>query len=1189
MKCGKKRSIKKKLYRSLDYMGKIKINNDNPLNFKKQNNFYTENNFCTANNEGVSILKQLKFNSNYKITYSNSILKNEKQSSSDQYSITVTESNFDKQNKSIKNKRVINICKQQLLNLKDCKDMKSHNFYTKKFNEIFCDNSSTSKININNSNSNNKQSDFQNKSKNNIFNKKSKKNEITRNYDNFLKNQLLENDKKGKIVSLIGNNKYLEKQKKLSSNSSSNKIQISKEKNINYINYTTSSQTNKTNNNFSYKQKFIKSSSILHSHKKSDINVKMSNSKRSIKSKFSFSRKKKSQSHSHSRGKIVDIFNQYKNDDQINCKKLSKYIISDKNLTNSSSKIKNNLVKSTSVIKYTPIIYINNKKERSKTIENFYKTKKKYNLNSKSNNNKKNYIKNSFDIDNDPLFLKIKNLWEKIGGVPQKYQDIFKKLSKELKLENRKGFFVIEINNLSLILENIGNLNHKINIRNNLITKLKNLKNDSMKIEEITKLLCNLRKISIDIVNKYFIFNQTISYDVLNKKFNDKKIKNYDKSYLKKMQTDTNFLYQHEYLRKLFKFSENNDPFLITPSIQEENKENSRNTYNILPINDNISQQIRNCQYILLREKINDFTNINKVKKEKNEINTINNFIIRSYSTNNSLKSYCNYNKDNDNEEVDDKIIKISRNQLKSIDLYKEINITESNDNNINFNEELKVSIYNPQKDIPINELYSNYLRTISSKIKESFYINEKIDYYLNIGIYPKIILFKDNKSNIQGICTISYCSIVNLFSKILNITSISCTPNYQISNILLKLIEFCKNNEIIYDEIIFFLYFIKKDDSNEFKLDSELQEEIKSKSKFKWQSLENDGEHRKIKYHYVPNNIIIDKENSFINEDNNNNKINSFVNMNSYIFIKYNENIGINDITNNEHCKLYFVFNIIYNYLIVDNDANERDKYLKSFKGLKLKRIVRLLSDYNNVLITDKKNFKNDFNKNENYKAELFNKFNLIINSKNILDNSLCIGFTNIYCNFSSIIKIIIDNYEYNMISMSDLVVQAFKMSNNESDLIYFTKSEDEKISFIFYELTNNLKVDKKMIFNLVLRKILKKDSEEPYKSYNKICIPSFHYTNNNKNEDNKDEYMSYDIMDFEENFDFCLENISNKNVKFCYPFKDVEKNDDIKIIRNNFIIAVINQDLILDYCIPAMNIYYIEKNCWVKVMDNN
>ena len=31
-------------------------------------------------------------------------------------------------------------------------------------------------------------------------------------------------------------------------------------------------------------------------------------------------------------------------------------------------------------------------------------------------------------------------------------------------------------------------------------------------------------------------------------------------------------------------------------------------------------------------------------------------------------------------------------------------------------------------------------------------------------------------------------------------------------------------------------------------------------------------------------------------------------------------------------------------------------------------------------------------------------------------------------------------------------------------------------------------------------------------------------------------------------------------------------------------FIIAIINPDLTVDYHIPALNIYYINKNCWIK-----
>ena len=42
---------------------------------------------------------------------------------------------------------------------------------------------------------------------------------------------------------------------------------------------------------------------------------------------------------------------------------------------------------------------------------------------------------------------------------------------------------------------------------------------------------------------------------------------------------------------------------------------------------------------------------------------------------------------------------------------------------------------------------------------------------------------------------------------------------------------------------------------------------------------------------------------------------------------------------------------------------------------------------------------------------------------------------------------------------------------------------------------------------------------------------------------------------------------------------------NNEIKIIKNSFVIAVLNPDLVLDYHLPALNIYYISKKNWIKV----
>ena len=305
----------------------------------------------------------------------------------------------------------------------------------------------------------------------------------------------------------------------------------------------------------------------------------------------------------------------------------------------------------------------------------------------------------------------------------------------------------------------------------------------------------------------------------------------------------------------------------------------------------------------------------------------------------------------------------------------------------------------------------------------------------------------------------------MNINKKILNVTSISCTGEGSISEILLNIIEFCKNEEIVYDSIEVNLYYIKKQDGN-FILDEELEKEIKSKAKFKWVRLENDGEKRKIKYHYIPNNDIINKENSVCNNLNMNNLDNKCaIHMNSYVLIKYYEERGINDISMIEHSNLFFIINLLNKYfLLKENDNNiEKDKenILLNLKGLKLKKVVRLLSEYNNALLTNISDFRNDYSYNDNYNEDLLNKFIKIMeklqneNENNNLDNNICLNFNNISTNFSNIIKIDLDGYEYNIISMNDFIIEVFNISENDkkNEVIYFTKSENENISFIFYE----------------------------------------------------------------------------------------------------------------------------------------
>ena len=648
------------------------------------------------------------------------------------------------------------------------------------------------------------------------------------------------------------------------------------------------------------------------------------------------------------------------------------------------------------------------------------------------------------------------------------------------------------------------------------------------------------------------------------------------------------------------KNKESNSPF-STPINKVDNNNNEKT---------NITHKYEKYCYI---------NNINNKSNENNEIqeNLSSNNLINNIT---SKENNSNFN-DNAESDKNNSIINNSNditsspipNKIKINDLI----INENSKNEINNN--IIITPYIPMNDISLSSMYSTYLTSVSENVKQSFNINEDIFYYGNIGIYPKIIIFRDNKNiKIKGICTLSFNQTINTAlnfnKKILTVTSISCSNGEKISEILLNLIEFCKNEEIFYESLEVNLYYIKKEDGN-FVLDEKLEKEIKSEAKFKWVRLENDGEKRKIKYHYVPNNIITNKENSIFNNININNldmNCNKCaVYLNNYVLMRYYEEQGINDISMEENSKLFFIIKLLNKYFLINENNNDIEKdvqnILTNLRGLKLKKIVRNISEYNHTLLTNISDFKNDYLCNENYNLDLLNIFLEIIekikneknNEENNIDNDICLDFNIICTNFSNIIKIDLNGYEYNIISMNDFIIEVFKISNddNNKEVIYFTKSEIDNISFIFYEESdenqnNNDENYIKLLFNKVLKKILVKDTEEPFKSYKKLGIPSFTYQkkiNNGNNENDKLNIIQYDILDCNESFDFCLENIPNYNTKFSFPLKNnVLEDNEIKIIKNNFVVAVLNSDLILDYHLPSMNIYYIKRECWIKTNKN-
>jgi len=500
---------------------------------------------------------------------------------------------------------------------------------------------------------------------------------------------------------------------------------------------------------------------------------------------------------------------------------------------------------------------------------------------------------------------------------------------------------------------------------------------------------------------------------------------------------------------------------------------------------------------------------------------------------------------------------------------------------------------FNKEAYPQIELIYNNYLKTVNDDIKISFKISPNIYYYSTIGVAPKIILFKQNDSILYGLATLSY-DPSKLFQRALMITSISCSKNYSIIETLLQLVDYC-DREIEYDELILSLYFYQSEtEKDKYILNEEFQNMIKTKTKFKWTALENTGNERKIKYHYKKS--FSSNKNS-ISKDRILTIVRNYTQIRFYRFIKYNKISCEKGFNAYEYTLLFNILDVILKYgKDPSNNNDELNALFSKISGLKKKRLLKMISEFNYVIYNNVETFVEQLRTSEDKKINevLYQQFIPLIQEIE-RDKFLGLYYCDISTNFSNIFKKRINGFEYNIISLENYNIEVFKLFNEKDseDYLYFFKSENEKISFILYELNhlneieidnNNNELYKNDLFNEILKKILIKDNEEPAKYYKKIAIPSFRYHPwFEKEQQNRYKFGDYEVLDGDDWFDFCIENNTRECV-FSFPEKNNINNEDVKIINNSFIIGIINLDLTVDYNIPVLNIYYISKNCWIK-----
>ena len=768
--------------------------------------------------------------------------------------------------------------------------------------------------------------------------------------------------------------------------------------------------------------------------------------------------------------------------------------------------------------------------------------------------------KESKDINKNYYVLPINNYVMKEIQKANYFLIKEKMCQESLKKNTNKSFNNFNNNNTILIR----NIIKTSNSNKNLIKKINSLKNSvysntnsfSIINNEIKQFNKDKIKFCPNISDLYIINDRRSNnnniipcFNILNYEYNNNKRKNLENNFV--MSDNNHFEIIRKYKNKDYLISNQINNFEI---IQKNNEPKYKVFNNILICNNINNLEIKD----ILKNKINN--NFNKISTNNINQNKIN-------IDPNSIKQSSNV--PNQNQIIIQNMPIIAPNQI--------------------------VCPYNPKTYPPIDILYKAYLGTVSNDIKISFKIMPDIHHYLSIGVSPKIILFKENNSFLYAMATLSY-DPSQLYKKSLVITSISCSNNYSITKTLLQLVDYC-NKQLEYDELILYLYFYENESKKgEYFLNEEYKNMIKSQTLFKWTALENSGNERKIKYHYKKS---FDKN---YKENKNAIKIlNNYIHIKFYRFIKYNSGKCEFGLNTKEYTYLFNIFDLICNYGININDkSDELNMLFTKLVGLKKKRLLKIITEFNYPICNLLKPFFEQLSKSEDklYSDLLLKRFIGAIQNmpKDKPFHSLGFFCCDISSNFSSIIKRIINGFEYNIISINEFNIETFRLNNDKNNedynnYIYFFKSQNESISFLVYEL--NLNEENNMINNVIdyrskmfyklLKRILTKDNDEPVKLYKKIVIPSFkYYVGIDKDNLTTNKIADYEILDGNDWFNFCIENNNPENL-FSFPEENII-NEDIKIINNSFIIAIINPELAVDYHIPALNIYYINKNCWIK-----
>ena len=507
-------------------------------------------------------------------------------------------------------------------------------------------------------------------------------------------------------------------------------------------------------------------------------------------------------------------------------------------------------------------------------------------------------------------------------------------------------------------------------------------------------------------------------------------------------------------------------------------------------------------------------------------------------------------------------------NSVKNINIYKKHNLQK-------IKNKYKIEYYKDNIQSLINILkLEEFIDKIDINMKQIFDLKNKIynkEFYLK-GQYPKILICKLNENKIIGVC--SFCFNDNSMEKgVLYINFISFIEDkdnsfQQINDV----IKFIKENEN-YNKIIMDLKSFN--DNNLEKKENIIINHFKDNIGFNFDITNNKRR------------LIYNNENKEYNNNNNNGYLG--IDIISLLSLIKRENIRINGIINDN----YKYINTLPIFLLLFNQK----KYFVDFKEnidkseLNINNLIKEPSSIINLLLAENENIEELNSKIENSTIKDKIKDSLSFKNYSIIDSFGLIKLNlNIY--FKNILQLKYKNYYYNRITSED--VEIIKDTKN-SCIIYNIPSLNENINILIIELNEKIKNilinNDSNIYELFLnyyKTLNKKTIDETIN----ILIPSFKiekHFQTQKKPDNLRKIDIYESINKNNVFDIGLLDEYLK-IKFKEEYLNINGqinyllNNKDKIINNEFIFGIINNNKSEDNDLSLIQLSYITKDDWIK-----